>query len=127
MQPTSKNPVWSQNTFPDDENSDDDMSLAQPILFVYARSMDPVDWDDVLGDHKLGDACDLVPDAGVAVLPATSLAEANPDCNVHVAPRRSRWAVRQPWPQKSEPEGSNCCGIPAGETGNNAGFLLLGS
>ena len=72
------------------------------------KSVHPVDLDDVLGDHKLGDACDLVPEAGVAAWPATSLAAAKPDCNVRVAPRRSRWAVRLLWPQKSAREGSNC-------------------
>ena len=57
--------------------------LAQPVMFV-----DFVEWDDVLGDHKLGER------AGVAAWLATSLAEAKPDSNVHVAPLRSRWAVR---------------------------------
>ena len=41
---------------------------------MWRRSMDTVDWDDVLGDHKLGG--DLVPNAAVAAWPAQSLVEA---------------------------------------------------
>ena len=58
-----------QNTFPDDETA---TMLAQLFFRVSTQSVDPVDWDDVLGDHTL----DLVLIAGVAAWPATSLAEA---------------------------------------------------
>ena len=81
--------------------------------------------DDVLGDYTLGAVCELVPNAGVAAWPATSLAEAKPACTIHEAPRRSRWVVRFPCPQKRTREEQLVAAYRM-ETGNNAGFLLLG-
>ena len=84
--------------------------LAQPFFVHAKQGMDLVDWDVVLGGPKLGDACD-VPDAGAAAWPATSLAEAKPDCTVHVATRRSRWSAC--FASNNAPDTSNCWRHPA--------------
>ena len=85
--------------------------LALPVSFVYATH-GPYELGWRVGDHKLGDACDSVPNPGVAAWPATSLAEAKPDCIVLVATRRSRWSVRLRCTRKTDRRGTTASDIP---------------
>ena len=51
MQPKPKNPVRFMNTLPDDETTT--MIITITMSIRHPLSKDPVDWDDVLEDHKL--------------------------------------------------------------------------
>ena len=112
MQPNPKTSSVVSIHFPGLRDNDDDSHITITMsirhlfaFFFYAKhGMDLVDRNEVLGDDKLGDACDLVPNASVTARPATSLAEVKPDCTVHVAARRSRWSVRLPCPQRTRHE-----------------------